>query len=66
MIHHIRRAKARLIKDWNKDQQRHDYEMVWVELLNRRDLNQRAAELKFSSDPREAILKRLQAAGVVA
>ena len=66
VVHHIRRAKARLIKEWNEEQKRHDYEMVWVELLNRRDLNQRAAEFKFSPNPREVILKRLQAAGVLA
>ena len=59
-------AKARLIREWKADEERKKYEMTWVELLNRRDLHQRAAELKFSPDPREAILKRLQAAGVVA
>ena len=59
-------AKTRLIREWKADEERKKYEMTWVELLNRRDLNQRAAEFKSSVDPRQAILKRLKAAGVVA
>ena len=66
VVHNVKRAKARLIKEWNKEQKRHDYEMVWVELLNRRDLNRRAAELRVNADPRDAIFRRLQEKGVVA
>ena len=66
IAHHLNRARCRLLKESKKDQKRKEYESLWLNLLIARDLKKRASEFKFSSDPRQAILKRLQAAGVVA
>ena len=64
--HYVARTRSRLLKEHRRQQHREDYEALWLNLLARKDLNNRAAELKFNADPRQAILKRLQAAGVVA
>lgn len=64
--YHFKRSENKLRKRCDEDKKRRDYEMLWANLLIGRDLQKRASELKFNADPRQAILKRLQAAGVVA
>lgn len=63
--YHLKRSENKLIKKWNQDQDRRKYEVLWTNLLIERDLKNRAANLKFNSDPRKAIITRLKKTGVL-
>ena len=64
--YHFKRSENKLLKKWNQDQERRNYELLWTNLLIGRDLKNRAIDLKFNSDPRKAIIKRLKKTGVLA
>ena len=65
ICYQVNRARSRVIKEHERQKKRSEYESLWLNLLARRDLKDRAFELKFNADPRQAILKRLQAAWLV-